>query len=247
MSVQKVNNQIWDILTRATQVARIMNIEEIAFDDHAKGKMLRGFDATHGAPVILNHIFEDDELELPFKSLAINSCSSFIDKLKLAQTRDEEYITNITIDDNSQKVTEIHFRGKKFKLDFNTGNSDTVRAPKSIKDTTAHSFNMLPKDIATLNQSIKAMKGEDVTLISDGTNISYEVKVGAKDVFSLDICDNFDSVAEKNNRSFVHSYPFKTLYPVLSSCEDCLFHITTRGLLKCKIEGITVYVMPRML
>lgn len=244
MSREYIDSDLWSLIVRANTVARLMGVEEISIEDTVKGNLIRGFNASMGAPVIINHFIE--HITLPFKAFAIHNCGSFIDKIKLAQSRDPDFRAEITIDDNTKIVTSIHFKGKKFKLDFNAGKPETVRAPKGIKDTNAHQFSIKPEDIVSINQSIKAMKAEDITFISDGNVISYEVKSGPKDVFSIDLCESFDSHKTGNDRQFVFSYPFKTIFPVLSKCESHQFNLTNNGLLNCHVDGINVYVVPRI-
>lgn len=239
-----IDPAIWNVLERTTKVAHIMNINEISLEDSPRGNLIRGFDASHGAPVVINHIVDDEDLELPFSALAINDCTSFVNKAKLALSRDDTYRTNIEINANTKQVDSINFKGKRFKLEFQAGKASTIRAPKAIKDTVAYTFKIEPQDMATLSQSVKALGGEDVTLVCDGTSIFYEAGE-KKDKFSMVLCEEFEAV-DGANSSFVFSYPFKTFYPVVSNCESCTFSLTTRGMLNCEINGINVYVIPRI-
>lgn len=237
---------IWSVLMRATRVARTLNINEISLEDSPRGKMIRGFDATHGAPVFINHVFEPDELDLPFSALAIHDCDSFVNKTKLAESRDESYKAYIDINSNTMNVDTIKFSGKKFKLEFSAGKPETVRAPKKVNDTTAHTFKIEPRDITALNQSVRAMGGEDVTLVSDGSTVFFEVKIKSKEIFSMELSTELTSV-NPANKSFVFTYPFKTFYPLVSNCEECSFNITSRGILNCKIDGINAFAIPRIM
>lgn len=244
MATVQLPENIKMLMYSAAKVATSLHIQDISLEVNNKGTMIRGFTNNHGSPVIINHVYD---LTLPFQSFAINDCKQFIARYDLAESQDSNFDSTMVVDGNTNKVTTLAMKnskgGKRFSLEFNTGNADTVRAPKGVKDTIIFNFELNSDLISNIDKSIRAMGGEDVTIIFDGTELSYEIKTGAKDVFKsvISVIDN-----DNNQPAFAYSYPFSALKPSMTLNDTNTFGITTRGLLHCNLKGMTVYLLPRM-
>ena len=237
----KLQGAVAQLVTQVTEVAKIMGIDEVAIEDSDRGPLLRGFSATHGAPTLICHT---TDIKLPFRAFAINSCSLYTAKTDLALSQDENYETQLTLDEHSNNVTSVTFKGKKFKLAFNAGNPATVRAPKAVKDVVKLKFAVNPDAVTTLSKSMRAMEAEYVTVISDGDTVKFEISTGPKDIFEYEVSDQVKAI-EGDDATLVMSYPFKTFFPILKHCDQGVVFVTQRGVLNCTINGINIYAFPR--
>lgn len=239
----RLESNLLTLLERATAVAKLMGITEISMEDNAIGKMFRGMSDLGGTPVVINHVFDDD---LPFGSLAIRDTGSFISKLMLAQERDENYRLFINIDDKRNCVSDIELKGSKFKLNFVAGSADAVKAPKRLKDPARFAFEMSEEDIKTLEKGVRAMNGEFVTFVSDGSEVSFEIKTGKTDVFSYAFAEEVMSLDGSDDTSFAFSYPVKTIVKLIKNSDDKMFKVGAKGIFNGVMESTSVSVFPRI-
>lgn len=245
MSIINLDDNIKNILINSCEAAASLGIIDISLEHNNKGIMVRGFTGDHGSPVIINHTFT--QLTLPFQSFAINNCKNFLARYVLANSMDSNHTTQINIDDNSKMVNSIQFKNvdksKKFQLKFLAGNANTVKAPKGINDPVCFSFDIDKTITSEMSKAIRAMAGTEITLIYDGSELSYEIKTGDN---NTDVLKSTIHTNETNeNISFAYSYPFSVLSPILSKNDTSTLHITTRGLLNCSINSLNIYLLPR--
>lgn len=239
----RLDSTLLTLLERATNVAKMMGITEISMEDNSIGKMFRGMSDANGTPVVINHTFDDD---LPFGSFAIRDTGSFVSKLMLASERDENYKMYININANKNSVSDVEIKGTKFKLSFIAGSADAVKAPKRLKDVPKYAFEMTDEDVKTLEKGIRAMGGEFVTFVSDGTDVSFEIKCGKTDVFQYTFSDEVMSLDGEDDCAFAFSYPVKTLSTLIKNSDDKMFKIGGKGILSGVMESTTVSVFPRI-
>lgn len=235
------------LIVNTCKTAQLLGIIDISIENIPDAIRVRGFSQTFGSPVVINH---EVATKLPFRALAINDCKQFLAKLHLAESQDTMHDSILTIDPNTDFVNNIEFKkspsskGNKFNLKFNIGNPESVKAPKSIKDTVCFEFAITPDLSKIMNQSIKAMGSNDITLVFDGTELLYEIKTQTKDIFRSSISE----IDKKNSNPFVYTYPFSALNPLIqhNTDDNSIFKITNRGLITCKVHDITTYILPRM-
>lgn len=239
----KLETTLLTLLERATSVAKQMGVSEISMEENAIGKMFRGMSDNNGTPVVINHTIDED---LPFASLAIRDTGSFISKLHLARERDENCKVFVNIDSNRNVVSDLEIKGLRFKLKFIAGSADAVKAPKRLKDTPKYAFEMSDDDIKTLEKGIRAMGGEFVTFVSDGSEVSFEIKQGKSDVFNYTFADEVMSLDGSNDSSFAFSYPVKTIITLIKHSDDKLFKVSSKGIFSGVMESTTVSVFPRI-
>lgn len=241
--MKQLTNDMMDLIYRSIQAANTMGISSISIEQNEVGKMIRGFSADFGAPVVICHTLTD---ELPFRAFAIHDCRSFGTKLVLAQKKDGNFKPMANINENTNFVTDVEFKGGGFKLKFNAGRPDTVKAPKGVKDTNIGQFILSKEDIITLNDAVSAMGAEYVTFIYDGSNLQLEVKGSTeKDVFVCDLINPLKSTTDETIKPFAHSFLFKTISPALKASTTGEMYITSKGLLNCFIRDINVFIFPR--
>jgi hypothetical protein len=238
----KLDQTAMDLVYNVAQTANIVGIDSVSIEDNDIGRMVRGFSTDLGTPIVISHPLVNP---IPYRAFAIHDCRSFLTKVKLAIQRDNKFTQTVNISENTNIVTDIEFKGSGFKLKFNAGKPDAVKAPKGIKDDIVGNFKLSKMDIDTLSNSISAMSGEYVTFIYDGSSLQFEVTglSTSKDVF---ICDIASSLNVRNDtiKPFSHAYLFKAILPALKAC-DGQVQITTRGLLNCIINDINVFIFPR--
>jgi len=238
----RLDNNLLVLLKRATAVAKQMGISELSMEDNNIGTMFRGMSDLGGTPVILHHMLDED---LPFGGLAIKDTGSFIAKLNLATDKDENFKIFLNVDERKNHVKSIELKGTKFKMSFITGSADAVKAPKRLKDPSKYSFQMEPDDVKTLDKAIKAMAGTFVTFVSDGNEVSFEIRVGKSDVFSYKFCDEVLSM-DGDDASFAFSYPVKTITTLIKNSESGIFQVSKKGIFNGIMQDTNVFIFPRV-
>lgn len=237
----KLSPEIMTILTNSCAVARSLGITEIAIEDTGSENIIRGM-ADKGTPVLILDQIKD---ELDFRDLAIRDTTMFLNRVQLATHSDEDHKVTINVDSSSQSVSGFNFKGKKFKMNFATGSSKAIRSPKKLNDVTVVKFVMNPETVDTINKATSAVVGEDMTLVSDGLQVSFEVKTSTKDTFTYTITDELEKV-DGDNGEFVFSYPVKTLLLLVKNSDTKQFGIGKRGILNTTINHINVYLLPKV-
>lgn len=240
----RLKQDILQTLHSVANTARLLGIAEISMEENAIGKMFRGMSDTGGTPVVLNQSIDFD---LPFASLAIRDTNSFIQKYDLAVERGGDLCeAHVDIDQNRKAVSSIQFRGNKFKLNFIAGSAEAVRAPKRLKDPFKHSFSITEDDIKTLKKATKAMGGDFVTFVYDGSSLTFEVKASKTDIFSYTFCEKVVNLGG-GAPTFAFAYPIKTLTTMLDNSDDNLtFQIGEKGIINGVMGGVNVFLFPRI-
>jgi hypothetical protein len=238
----KLNKSLLNLITDTTTVANMVGINEISMEHNDVNSMFRGMDDSSGTPVV---ILQNIEEKLPFGSMAIRDTGSFISKLNLSHNNDENYSTFINIDDNTNAVKSIEFKGLKFKLSFIAGSKDCVKAPKRLKDEFKYSFELNQDNVKTLSDAIKAMKGEFVTFVCDGCEVSFEIRTGKTDVFSYTFCEEIMSF-DGSEESFVFTYPVKSILNIIKNSDNQMFKLSSKGIFNTVIKNTNVFVFPNI-
>ena len=241
----KITSDVFEVLMRAVSVGKLMGIDSIAMEENDKGKMFRGMTDSGGTPVVLlQHI----DIELPFAELGVTDAKSFITKEKLAHTNDSEYTIYAQIDEMTNSVVALNFKGHKFKMSINAAKTRIIRAPKAMKDVDVMAIQLEDEEVTTLQLAISAFpSAELIDVVSDGDSIHLELQ--GKSVGSFEFHLENDPLELNGGCSdgFVHSYPVKTFINLLKHSESKTIKIGQMGILSSSIQDIQIYVFPRRL
>lgn len=241
MASKILDKQTLQLLCNAANAAKNLGINSISIETNDIGNMIRGFSDDTGSPVVFTHTIDG---VLPFKALAISNCALFLTKLNLADKADPGYTITASLDDNSLIVTDLEFKGKKFKLKFNSARPDAIKAPKGIKDIQVGKLILSKSDIENISNGVSAMGAEYITVVYDGSDSVIEIRGATdKEVFSFQTEGNF--VPSSENKAFTTSYLYKTIAPAIKLTKDGEFGVTSRGLLVGNIRDINFSLFPR--
>ena len=228
---------------RAVSVGKIMGIQEIAMEENEKGRMFRGMSDIGGTPVVL---LQEIDTEIPFTGLGIQNAGSFLNKEKLAHSNDSDYTIYAQIDNMSNNVKSLDFKGHKFKMSVNAAKTNVIRAPKAMKDIDIAAVQLEEEEAVTLEQAVRAFNGAElIEIVSDGDNIHLEIKSnvdGGSFEFQL---ENEPLDLNGGTDGFVHSYPVKTFINLIKNSESKTNKKGRQGVVSGRIQYINMFVFPK--
>lgn len=234
----KVSANIIDFLERVAETARMVGIESILIEKN----LIRGMD--EGKTVA---ILQDVKENLPFSGIGLTRASLFLSRLEVAKTRD-----NVTVDMELEKenVKLFTFKSAGMRMDYRCGNPSTVQAPRQINDTMKYSMTLNGEAVALLQKGANAMGGDLVAIAHDGVGVQFEIIDINGDVFSYTFTKDIKSLDDDGEESevgtFTFSYPIKLILTLFKQIPDGSINIGKKGMLCMNINGIDIYVLPRI-
>lgn len=191
---------------------------------------------------------EKDVPKLPFGTIGLNRISVFGSRYDIAKAaKDFEVLATIddTADDEPSFVRSLLLKGKGVKVDYRCANPKTISAPKALNDTITHKVRMNGDAVQMLTKGQSAMSADEVAFIGGKDGVTLEIKDNNSDVLSYAIADKVELENGHKIADFVHRYPIKTIVPLFKQNPDGDFYLSSRGMLKIIVNGITVFVLPR--
>lgn len=234
----KISKEITDYIRNAAKVAKLVGIESVAIETN----LVRAMDDNK--TVVICHT--DGVPDLPFDGIGIGRLDVFVSRFSLADGR-EQFTTEAEVDTRSgqKQVSQLTFKAKNIKVDYRCANSATIKAPKVIKDPMKYEFALTADAVDTLVKAQGAMGVEYVTIVSDEKKgMCFELVDTNNDVFAFEFSDQAVSIDEREDSSFVHRYPIKTLISLFKQDSTQTVEVSEKGIMKVTISGLNVFVLP---
>lgn len=228
-----MNTEFLKLLVRTLQTAKILGIENFLIESDT----IRGIDDNK---FIFMHSTHDIDLE--FNSVGVTRASLLYNRLKLIDVER----CNIDINIKNGFLGSFNIKDKKHKLNIICSNPTLITSPKGIKDNTKYTLSIPDDTISEYNSYLNAMKTDNVYMIHDNSSIFFEFIDINKDTLTcnLDI-DNLTSIDNSALSNFKYMYDSKSLQLILKNCSTNIA-FTNRGFIKVNINGITVWLSPKI-
>lgn len=234
----KLSKDIIDYIRNVVKIAKTVGIESVAFEKD----MVRAMDENK--TVVICHT--DGVPDLPFDGIGIGRLDVFSSRFALVDGR-EGFATDaeISTKDNSQQVSQLIFKAKNIKVDYRCANTQTIKAPKAIKDPMTYEFTISADTVDILSKAQTAMSVDYVTIISNREKgMSFELVDTNNDVFSYEFSDQAVTITDRTDSEFVHRYPVKTVIALLKQGFNTPIQVGQRGFLRVIVNGINVTILP---
>lgn len=231
----KANNDVIAFLERVAQTAQMVGIDSILIEQ----QLIRGMDEGKTVAILQ----EVKDITLPFSGMGLVRIGLFLSRLEIAKTRDN---VSIDIELNKENVAAITFKGTGLKIDYRSGNLATIQAPRQINDDMKYTIPLNGDAVALLQKGASAMGGDLVAIVHNETGVHFEVtdsNVG--DVFSYMFTRDM-GVEKEEAGKFSFNYPVKLILTLFKQIPDGSFKIGAKGMLRVNINGIDIYVLPRI-
>lgn len=232
----KINPEQIAFIESVVKTGLSVNIDNVIIEPD----MVRAID--DGRTVVLFH--NTDVPPMPFGSVGLNRISVFKSRLDIAKTQNN-FTVDVKINEDEGCATSIHMRGDSLKIDYRCANPAVIQAPRSINDTLIYRIQLNAEAVSLLQKGQAAMGSETVTIKNDD-GVKFELLDVNSDVFSYTFAPDVEIDDVEIDREFTHRYPIKTLLALFKQNPDGMFEIGEKGILRIDINGLDVYVLPKV-
>lgn len=236
----KVESIALDYIKRVVKCATIGKIDNVAVEP---GR-IRGMDDNQSV-----FIFQTDNVpEFEFGSIGFNRLPTFTTRLDMVTGADKLSITanTDTSKDGSSFVRSLNFAAKGIKVDYRCANPAVIRAPKELVDSTKYEIVISPAAINYMARGMTAMSSDEIKIICDEDNTRFEIADVNGDVLTYEFDTTAVDITSSKPAEFEHTYPLKTLLPLLKAMDHETCYITKdHGMIRMSVEGLDMYIFPR--
>ncbi|MGI0075960.1 MAG: hypothetical protein ACREAU_00960 [Nitrosopumilaceae archaeon] len=230
----KANANVIEFLERVADTALMVGIESILIEK----QLIRGMDEAKTVAILQ----QVNDIQLPFSAMGLTRASLFLSRLEIAKTRD-----NVTIDMELDKenVKIITFKSTGLKMDYRCGAPATVQAPRQINDTMKYTINLNGEAVLLVQKAASAMGSDLVSIVYNDKGVHFQITDITGDVFSYTLAKHADALAHQGT-DFSFNYPIKLLLTLFKQVPDSKIAIGAKGMLRVSVNGIDIYVLPRI-
>lgn len=239
----KLNTNTINFIKNVIKTARLVDVDNIIIET---GKV-RAIDDNRTVCLL-----ETENIpEFPFGSMALNRVDIFSSRLALVENRDNFTIDAI-IPEKSDQVSSLSMKGEGVKVDYRCANITTMsKIPKQLADVLKYQIDINLESVTLLQKAQGAMPQQNtvdiVTVVSKNDGVFFELSDVTGDVFSLKFAEGAGSlIAQDDDVQFVYRYPIKTLLSLFKQNPTGKFKIGQKGIFNIVVNGINVYVPPRV-
>ncbi len=224
----KLDTDTLDFIQKVVRTAGIVDIESIIIDNES----VRGLAENHTVVLL-----EKEVPSLSIGAIGINRTDVFQQRIDVVS--DLEFFTVDAVVEG-EFVRSLTMKGKGTRVDYRCANPTTIRAPRVINDEMAATVQLNADAVKMLQKGISSMGAEVVELCSDKAGLSFVLIDTNQDKFEY----RFDD--EGHTSEFAHKYPTKTLLALFKHNPTNTFEVGNKGTLLIKINGLGVYVLPKV-
>lgn len=237
----KLSPTTLDFIRNVVTTADIVKIDSIVIESNR----VRAIDDNH--TVFIFHTADVPEFE--FGSIGLKRINVFNTRFDIGKTF-KDFVVEAKVegsDPDNQYVRSLTMKASGIKVEYRCAHPETIRAPKALNDKETYAVRINPEALLMLQKGQGAMAADDVTFIGDDEGVTFEMTDINADKMTYQFADKAHRIDDEDEPvSFSHSYPLKTLLPLLKADTTGYFTLTSQGILKVIVNGLSVYVMPRV-
>lgn len=226
----KLNKQVNKLLTDLLSTAMKLELASIIIEEG----FVRGIDENRSVVIIEPH-----EVDLPFASLTISRVDLLARRLMLSK---DGVDIDCTLHEGTKQVISLKIKAGKATVDFRCVNASNVKIPKQVADEFETTIE-IEEDIApNLTQGRTMMGTSHATILYQHNDLFIEICDENNDVFSFQVGSD---IVTSEKDYFAYRYNIGKLHTILSNNKHHPIEIgNNRGILKTKVNGFTVYLLP---
>lgn len=238
--MSKVSLSYINYLQNAVETALLVGIENIAIESG----IVRGINSTNSVFILQTNnvpILEDNLF------VGVNKLKVLQNRLSLIKEQ-PNFTTDLTIknDVDIKYVGMFTFKSSNLKIDFRSGNPKLMRGPKKFNDTMKTRIELNKEIVNMIQRGITAMNGDTITIINNDKETFIEILDNNNDVFKYTLPHQAESLDKFLDPSFAFRYCAKTILTLFKHNPEGHFCVGDRGILAVEINGLNVYVMPKV-
>lgn len=237
----KLSTATLDFIRKVVSTAEIVKIDSIIIEPNR----VRAIDDSH--TVFICHV--DDVPEMEFGSIGLNRIGVFNSRFDIGKTLKDFSVEAVVegSDPDKKYARSLIMKATGVTVEYRCARPDLLRAPKAVNDVETYVIQANPEAIMMLQKGQSAMSTDDVTFVGSDEGVVFEMTDINADKMTYQFADAVHRIDDEDEASisFSHSYPLKTILPLLKSDATGFFTLTSQGILKVMVNGLSVYVMPR--
>jgi hypothetical protein len=190
----------------------------------------------------------DNVPDFEFGSIGFNRLSTFTTRLDMVADADKLVVTATTDTsrDGTVFVRSLNFAAKGIKVDYRCANPAVIRAPRELVDPIRYELDIPAAAINYMARGVAAMGSDEIKIISDPDGLRFEITDVNGDVLAFEFDEEATDLTTSKPAVFEHTYPLKTLLPLLKAMDQSTCFITEHhGQLRLAVEGLDMYIFPR--
>jgi hypothetical protein len=226
-----LDTQTVDNLISSVAVAKQFGIESfIMYPDKISGIS----DNTTAA------IFTICENDIGCAAVGINRLDVLGSRITLIEPEDLE--VDCIYDFSDGEAKSLKFKSKKMKVSYRCANTKKIKPPSSLAVKPLYRIEITEKLYDVLNKSKRAMKSDEIVILSEDSEVTYKILDGDNDELlysegtAVNIEDEFQAV------NFIIRYPIAYILKALQGSDTGNFFIMEKDLFHCVINGVGVYI-----
>lgn len=226
-----LETQTIDSILSSVLVAKQFDIESLIVSPNKISGM--GENATAA-------IFTEMDNDIGCAGIGINRLDVIGSRIALIDP--EELEVDCIFDYSDDEAKSLIFKSKKMKVGYRCANTKKIKAPASLEVRKLYQLTIPETLYDVLNKSKRAMKADEIVILSEDNNISYKILDGENDELlysdgtAVNIQDEFQDV------NFIIRYPITYFLKALKGCNSGEFFIMEKDMLHCVINGVGVYI-----
>lgn len=217
-------------IMNSIKLAKTFEIESLIVEPH----VIRGINSKSTSA-----IFTECTNNIGCVAAGINRFDVLGNRIALADPADSSI--ELEYDDEDSEANMIRIKSKKINIAHRCGTLRTITAPKSLAVKPLYRVEFTEDLYKTLNSAKRAMKTDEILLLSDDGNVCYEFidqsdKLQYFDGTAVNIDDEFKKV------NFIIKFPLKYILHLINGLNVNEFFIMEKEMMHGVIDGVGIYI-----
>lgn len=222
-------------ILNVVKTARLVGIDNIIIEKD----LVRAMDDANSVVLFQGK----DVPDMEFGSIGLTRINDLMARYEIAQSQDN-FTVEANVSDDVDFAKSLLFKGKGVKVDYRCANPEAIKAPRQINDEMKYSVQLNSEAVTLLQKGQAAMNTDDVSIISND-GVSFELSDVNNDVFKHTFAQEATALVG-NSTKFAYHYPAKILLAIFKTNTDGIFKVGAKGILSFAMNGLTIYVLPKV-
>jgi len=244
--MKKLDKNIVQYLQKLIKTCSLCGIDSVAIEKD----IVRGASTDSNRGIFL--IEKDNIPALPFSSLGIGRVKIFGARMGiLSNDKLNVEFDGVEKDNGDTFVKRLQLSDGKTKAEFSCFDVMKIKAPRAFKDDFVYNFTINEDTLHIMPKAVSAIETSKISFSSekDGT-VRFLTTDSVGDTFDHVISDDYIMAASANKPNFYFSYEIKYVLPLLKAALDetgsISIDISNRGILRVKVNGFGIHVLPEV-
>jgi len=191
-------------------------------------------------------VLSDLSLTDDFGEMGINRLQTFLSRFNLIKDDDNAVITaEIDGVDDDKFVKQMNFKSKALNIQYRCGPPKFIASPKVVHDNEEFIIK-IDEDLSNLISKASGTSDSDrIKLINVNGELTYELVDNSNDIIKIEAEDKVEVESDGSN-NFTFSYALDMFNSLMKGCAEATYSIGKRGIFKIKVNGLTIYMLPRV-